>query len=349
MMIRDDTTRPTRSVPTDRRSVLAGIATGVAGLAAGCSDRTGDGQQTESPSPSTPTSSPAEGPPEALTDLEQNIETVYRRLESLPLARDGEFVFDVRRSLEDFDNMAARTLAKQTIESADGLEQTDDVTDRRRAELLQVARLGLFSVDQRTFLQNTVVVAVEFERQLGRDGFVGDTDSLRKARRYLQDLNTNVEVFGDILSEAPGADAGIRGYDPRRLESTRDVLKRVLLWAHPAYAGLHLVGEGLELISEGNKALDQDRHGDASQQFERSRSRLVAAEDKFDTALGRGERIERVGELVDKFRCILPPLQELYEEVPAALTEMAAGNEEEAREIAREPLREASRGFNQCR
>lgn len=328
--------RPNDALGTDRRGVLGALATVLASAAGGCSAVTDPSESTESEPGSTQT---PEGYTEAVTELED----LYERLEAVPIAADGEFVFDPSAFEDEFDHDAVLSDVEAVRDRIRGL----DAEDAERDALMRAADLAEHLARQRIALHQVVTAVFAFEDLFAAAEFGAATGVAADARQFLETLareGNRVEALLDRTGTGPPVD----GYDPASIRATQELLVEITHWSDPAYEGLGRVAEGFGRFVDANDAMERERFGAARAAFGAAQADFEAAAEAFDRARGRGRRVGYVAPAVDELRCVAPAYVEGCGRLADAVEELDAGNEARGFDRAQEALEGMDATVRRC-
>lgn len=324
---------------TDRRGFLAAAAVAALG---GCSEGTDDGSGADGEA--TPDGQRTGG--RTLDRARADLETVYRRLEAVPVAEDGEFVFDVGAFESEFDHEAVVADASAV---RDRLEVHDaDGAAREGDALAAAAELAGLLARQRLSLHQAVAAGLTFEERFARAEFGPAAGAVRDGRAYVDGLVSNGERIEAVLAGRDGPLPAVDGYDPASVREAQSVLAEVTLWTGPAYEGLGRAADGFDAFAAANDAMERERFGTAAGRLDRARERFEAAEAAFDRAAGGGRRMDYVAPTVDEVRCAVPAYVEGCDRLGDALAAIDAGDRSRGFDLARATLDEMDRTVGRC-
>lgn len=327
---------------TRRRCIL--ISAGLVGSTAGCAGEDSDSGpvQRDGNPDSTPSNNNSRQP-----NIQEEIENLYSRIAAIPLADDGEFVYDVERALDNLDYEELVQDAQDVFEAAKGLD--DEFAGKYNQEnWVASGRLAFLLADQRLLVHQSLVAALIYRRHFANGNYLKAVKAMTEAANLMEKLRAN---GGDILSVLE-TDATclfpIDGYRARSIRSDLDVLYEVLRWINPVYDGFEQAARGMVSIQYGNRNLKEENYESVRNHFDDGQDYFENAKFAFDAAHGTGQAVEIIEPIVEDLRCLLPTLTSGYEDLEEAIDNLEKGNKEEGQKLAEATLTEMGEGFNQC-
>ena len=325
-----------------RREVLAASAAGLLFGLAGCSD----GEPAEAADDAT--ESNGEDTADELSDILSTLDEVYDRLNTVPLVDAGTLAFDVVAFEDEFDHHEVMALAEGTLEDLDALEDDPEVHDETVAELSVVARVGDHLARQRFFLHQALTAGATHVERINEGEFEAATEAIRVARESLDGLSESGQTIDDELSAARSSVDGVDGFDPREIESTQDVLREVTTWLAPVFEGFHHTTRGLARAGGFNDDLDHGEFEAAKQRYETVTQHFEDADDAFERAHGRGERVPHFIPQTEEYRCSIPHWIDGYRSIADGFEALEDGDEETGYELLDEGLDELREPTQRC-
>ena len=327
-----------------RRGVVSAIAAVSCGLA-GC----GNSQSPESDRNES-SAQPSEGEQrsEQVLAVESRLERVYERLRTLPIADDGDFVFDVTAFEDEFDHRAISDRTDEIVADIVELDEGGEISSNRAETLSTLARLADDRASQRYLLHQTIAATFAYDERVRDARYDAAREPMIFASERLEELSTvgqRVETHQQRLDEAS---VKMDGYSHEAVKREQAMLLDVSAWLSPVSRALHEMARGYTVLADANQSLENDAPSTASEQYRAAHARFETASEAFAEARGRGQRVGYIVPIVEQSRCSLSGLLDGTDTLAEAIEEIEAGNEQEGKSLAREAIERMEQQRNRC-
>jgi len=342
------TDRFAEETPISRRELVGTIGLGASGALSGCARKDGQSRAESEPDGTTPET--AEDPATEdgfIGETMSELRTSYERLDRVPIAEDGSFVFETDRFIDEFEDGSGIAISETPSERFRDRSESE-LSERKAKGLAAAADLSVWLFNQRLHLFDTIVSGERF-LQSDEGEYEPAIEHLRNGLQALRALPKNRERVRVSLSHVRETGVAIDGYDLETVPPANELTGKVASWARPAYEGLFHTLRGFSLIESIEPS------GDSSELFpyrKRDYERLAAefrtAEASFTHAHGQGRRLRYLSETVDSHRCAASTLREGFEDAVRGKRKLNTGTVSEAERIATEVEERFVRGTVRC-
>ncbi|WP_178917004.1 hypothetical protein [Natronomonas gomsonensis] len=327
-----------------RRGVVSAAAAVCCGLA-GC----GNDRPSETDGNGTPNEPQTEERrSEQLLDIEARLERVYERLTALPLVDDGDFVFDVSAFEDEFDHRAISDRTDKILADVAELEDSGEISTSRAETLSALARLADDRASQRYLLHQTIAATFAYDERVRDSRYDAATEPVVFAGEALEELSTVGQRVETHQQQLEDTNVTVDSYSYGTVKREQAMLLDVVTWLSPINGALHEMARGYALLDDANRSLEDDDSATAIEQYRAANARFESANDSFEEARGRGQRVGYVVPIVEQSRCSLSGLLDGTETLAEAIEKIEAGNEQEGESLAREAIQRMEQQRNRC-
>jgi tetratricopeptide (TPR) repeat protein len=337
-----------RCLEVDRRGFITGMTILTTSSIAGCGDSTTTTQKKEtSISKVTDSTGQRETLPDEIQGPKEDIETVFRQLSEFPIFEKDEFVFDVTYFEDEFEHQSMRNKAERAIKRLER-PSVRSVSESLTEGLINTAEIGKFQVAQRVMIHQIIAGSLALEKRIFQGEYDRALEVTRDEKEFLENLRMTGKQIEERLPQAKRLDITVEGFDSSVSENSQEQLVEIVRWADLAYEALSHAVLGFKRFEEGNAALETERYDAAGASYGEAKQRFEAAATAFDEAQGTGRRIRYIAPLVDGIRCLLPAYLTSCDRLQDSMEKFDAGNDERAKEIAREAISTADEKALRC-
>lgn len=331
-----------------RRTFLAEASILATASISGCGTSQRDVSEKERTPISTTSTVASEGNVEDdIVGIIEDISALYERLSALPIVEDNEFVFQVKAFENDFDQKQLFTDADRILEGLEGRRSSN--RDSPRIEtLIESTELAKLLARQRGIVHQVIAAGLVYHRRVNQDDYDAAANAIQNAQQFVVDLRRNVDRIGETVEVADWSRLSIDEFDPDSIRTTQSHLVEICRWTKFAYEGLNRTIRGIRRFDTGNAELESEEYTGAATAYEESYVDFESAVESFNKAQRRGKQLPHLVPVVEGMRCLLPAYMESSRILSKSMEEFEAGNQDEARTIAREALVTADKKASRC-
>jgi hypothetical protein len=273
---------------------------------------------------------------------------VYERLTTLPIVNDGDFIFDVDAFEDEFDHRAISDTADEILADIVELEDNGEISTSRAETLSTLTRLADDRASQRYLLHQTIAATFAYDERIRDARYGAATEPVVFASETLEELSTVGQRVETHQQQLEDTNVTIDGYSHESVKKEQAMLLDVATWYSPINGALHEMARGYALLNDANRSLEDDDPATATERYRAANARFQSANDSFEEARGRGQRVGYVVPIVEQSRCSLSGLLDGTETLAEAIEEIEAGNEQEGESLAREAIQRMEQQRNRC-
>lgn len=322
-----------------RRTVPAMVTgAGIPGIS-GCYDESSTGGDE---SVSTPHREPDEN---KYSTVRTDLEEIFKEINELPIAENGEFVFDVKGFEENFD---FENLLEETRTLQERLERMEPRSDTELEALRAVAKIAELRIQARLTTHQAIAAGLSYGNRLSREEYAGATEAIQDGRRFFEELVGTIREIENEMGQVPNDSVPIDEFEPDSIWETRSVILEIVQWSAMIYRSFEYASVGFELFENAAGMIEDERVQKARTNFESAVVQFSNARKVLGRAHGRGRRLGYIVPLVRKLRCILPIYRDTSYRFADSFNAWKSGEENEARSIARKVMEGVDQRMAQC-
>lgn len=288
-----------------------------------------------------------EGKPEEINRTKNELETVYRAINNLPIEEDGRFVFDVKGFEDDFDH---KTLLERTRSIQDKLQEmkSGSADGQDYQPLIAISRVGELLVRERFLIHQVIAAGLTYRRKLSQHEYEDCRTAIHHGLEFLERLTENGQRIEDEIREGDTAPVTIDGFDSDSILDSQMLLSSIAHWSTTTYQAFNKAIQGFDLFNSGTEYLENDRLGEAIKCYNQANIKFAKAWNFLEETQGRGQQLPHIVPLVREFRCVIPIYRDTSDHFANALEVYRTGEEESSRKMANELITEVEQRISMC-
>lgn len=277
--------------------------------------------------------------------IRTNLAGIYREINEFPLSENGKFRFDVQNFEKDFDH---KRLLEETRTLQERIESIESESDIDQNTLGSIASVAEILIKERILTHQSIAAGLSYGRKLMQGEYADATEAIQHGNGYLNQLTSTRRDIENELSEISEESVSIDEFEPRSIQESQIVLFELVQWTILIYRSFEYASVGFKLFEGGGEKINDERIDEARQIFEEAGNHFKRANELQERAHGRGQRLGYVVPFVRKLRCVLPVYRDTCDRLVNSFTTWQSGDEDEARRIGREMIKEVDQRMARC-